>query len=315
MRILIPGGAGYKGVVLSKVLTDEGHAVTVIDHLKWGAWPLMSLIPKPNFKFVKGDVRDANLMRELLSKNDTVVNLAAVVGHPACDSAPLETRETNLEFVRWLSANLSKDQRLIQASTGSVYGSLDQVCTEESPCNPLSLYGSTKLQAEEPVLDFNGVVFRFATAYGVSPCARFDLLPAFLMYRALLDRSLVVYEGHAKRTFIDVWDMALAYLFAINNYERLQGTVFNVGDNTLNVTKIHVVNKVCEIIKREEGWDVAIFDKSDMKDKDARDYEVDYFKIQARGYRCGVRLDTSLEQTYQAAKAVIGSNPNPWRFS
>lgn len=315
LKILITGGAGFKGAVLSKILTDEHHAVTVVDHLKWGAWPLMSLIPKSNFKFVRGDVRDRELMRKLLEPADVVINLAAIVGYPACEAAADEAFQTNLHFVEWLTEMMRSCQYLFQASTGSVYGKLEETCTEDSPCNPLSIYGETKLKAEKCVEQFGGVNFRFATAFGVSPCMRFDVVPAFFMYRALTERYAVVYEGQARRTFIDVWDMGSSYSWGIENYGDLQGQVFNVGDDTLNVTKMHVVEMIRDIIQTEEGWELPILNESLTQDKDARDYEVDYSKIQNLGFKCEVDLMGGLSQTYRAAKAMIGSSPNPWRIS
>jgi nucleoside-diphosphate-sugar epimerase len=315
MRILVTGGAGFKGAVLCKDLLCHGHEVTVIDNLRWGAGPLMHLIHNDDFRFVKGDIRNVDLVLPMLKNFDAIINLAAIVGHPECDRFPQDAREVNLKAVQGITRCLSSSQMFIQASTGSVYGKLEETCTELSPTVPLSLYGSTKLAAEDAVRDCGGVSLRFATAFGVSPCMRFDVVPSFFMWKALNDGYMVVYESGARRTLVDVQDMSAAYLFTLKNWEVMHGQVFNVGDETLNVTKRQVVLEVQSLIKELEGRDIEIFDESTMKDKDARDYEVSYEKIREIGFECRITLRQGLINTYKAAKVVMGSLPNPWRFN
>jgi len=317
MRVLLTGGGGFKGVVLTQQLIDNNECtnVTIIDHLKWGAWPLMGLITHPKVKFIKDDVRNWKMLQKEVIRHDVIINLAAVVGHPACDRDPHEAEVTNVQVPRIIASYLSAGQIFLHASTGSVYGQLDEICTEESPCNPLSLYGSTKLEAEKYVQDAGGVNFRFATAFGVSPCMRFDVVPAYFAWKALSDRYMVVYQSHARRTLIDVKDMAKAYLFGMENYSKLSGEIFNVGDERLNVTKRHVVDLVKELVEAEHNYEVPIFDESTQTDKDARDYEVDYSKINDLGYVCDVSFRQGLEETIKAAEAVIGSVENSWRVN
>lgn len=314
MNILITGGAGFKGCVTAQLLLDAGHKVTVIDNLRWGAWPIMGLMPYSDFTFINEDVRALNLKKEL-SEYDVVINLAAVVGHPACDASPVEAKETNEYFVQKLCRELSKQQYLVHASTGSVYGKLEETCTEDSLCNPLSLYGETKLNAEKFVEDIGGVSLRFATAFGVSPCMRFDVVPGFFSWKALVDGFIVVYQSQARRTLIDVKDMARSYDFSIENYGDMQGHVYNVGDEKLNVTKRYILDEVAKKVGEIKGKEIKLFDETTMQDKDARDYEVSYEKIAKLGFRCEVSLDQGLDETIKAAQAVIGTNANPWRIN
>jgi len=315
MAILVTGGAGFKGSLLCHSLLQLGAKVVCVDCLKWGAGPVMGLISHPNFEFIKGDVRDNALMDSVLKRVEVVINLAAIVGYPACDAAPEEAKQVNSEFVKNLTKKLSKSQLLIHASTGSVYGRLEEICTEESPTNPLSLYGVTKLHAETVVRDVGGVNLRFVTAFGVSPCMRFDVLPSHLMWKALTERYIVIYESQAKRAFVDVTDMVRAYIFAFKNYAEMSGKVYNVGDELLNVSKGHITETVASVIYQRERWKVKIFDETSIKDKDARDYEVSFKKINSLGFECKVSLVKGLHQTYVAAKAVMEDHSNPWRIT
>lgn len=315
MRVLVTGGAGYVGTWVCQLFIKQGYNVTCVDNLRWGANALMHLVECPLFKFVHGDIRDRKLMESLISERNVIVNLAGVVGHPECDKAPIEAQQSNVDAVKAMCQLMQPGQQFIQASTGSVYGRLSEICTEESPTNPLSLYGKTKLEAEKYVLDVGGVCLRFATGFGVSPCMRFDVVPSFFMWKSLMDRCMVVYEGHARRTLISAFDMAQAYLHVSKNYDKVRGLVYNVGTESLNVTKLEIAKVVQKVVKNQEGWEVPIFDESTMKDKDARDYEVSYKRIQATGYRTVVGLEEGLIQTYKAAKIVIAGNANPWRIN
>jgi len=282
VNVLITGGAGFKGVVLTEMLArlSAGHEIVVIDNFRWGLSPVLTLFQYPNVKIVKGDVRDKQLMEGYVLGADVIINLAGIVGYPECARFEREAREVNVDAVYQLADMVKPSQKFIQASTGSVYGKLDDTCTETSGTNPLTVYGETNLEAETPVLGAGGICLRFATAFGISPCMRFDLLPNFFSFRAVHDRYLVVYEAEARRTFIDTYDMARAYLFAIDHYEAMKGGIFNVGDERLNVNKGDVAEWVCELT----GADLFI--ESVGKDLDARDYEVSYAKINALGYFC-----------------------------
>jgi nucleoside-diphosphate-sugar epimerase len=303
MKILITGGCGFKGAVLSQLLRFN-HDVTALDSHLWGVRHVPSLIER-DIKVVTGDIRDQSVMAPLLKEADAVINLAAVVGYPACEIEPRLAEEVNVKAVCSMLEMMSKDQMFIQASTGSVYGKLENMCAEDSPLNPLTVYGRTKLEAEKPVIDFGGVCPRFATAFGVSPCMRFDLLPNFFCYRAVHDRYIVMYEANARRTLIDVHDMARSYEFILKNYKEMSGDIYNIGDESLNLSKKSIAEKVCSITKAQ------LFIESIGSDRDGRDYEVNYTKIKSLGFTCTHSLESQLPQIIECAKIVERSGE--WR--
>ena len=304
MKVLITGGAGFKGVVLAEKLQSIGHQVAVVDTFRWGVQPIVHLANR--VEFVRGDVRHGELMRKLVADKDLVINLAGIVGYPLCERYPKEAHEVNVDSVYTILSGMSKKQMFIHASTGSVYGKLEETCTETSSTNPLTVYGRTNLESEAPVLDFGGVVLRFATAFGVSPCMRFDLLPNFFIWRALNDGFIVLYEADARRTLIDVKDMARAYLFSADRYQQMKGEIWNVGDESLNVTKREVAKKACDLVGAK------LFVESVGQDKDARDYEVSYQKIRGIGFQCKHGLEEGLQQILVVARLV--EPDNAWRI-
>ena len=309
MNILITGGAGYKGCVLTERLLNEGHNVTIFDSFVWGVRPVLHLLDNQRLQIVKGDVQDEEAYGKLISKADAVVNLAGIVGFPACRREPILAQRINADSVKFLTSKLSPNQQLIQASTGSVYGKLEDICTEESTLNPLTEYGVTKLEAEKYVLDAGGVCLRFATAYGLTTCPRFDLLPNFFVWKAITDGYIVAYETEAKRTLIDVRDMALAYSLTFQNFESMSGGVFNAGHETLNVTKRQVLDEVVRLLPHFE-----VVDKSIGSDPDQRDYEVDYSKFREfTGYSPQYSLEDSLRGVKLAAELLSSATHNEWR--
>src|SRR4051794_2068712 len=184
-NVLITGGAGYVGSVVTGAFLAAGHAVTVLDSLESGGQGLLACAANPRFRFLRGDVRDGRAMREALAGQDAVVHLAAVVGFGACNADPRRAESTNVEGTRTLLAHRQRGQALLFASTGSVYGAVPEgECHEGLDPAPLSLYGRTKLAAERLVLDAGGVAFRFATAFGMSPRMRVDLLINEFVYAA-----------------------------------------------------------------------------------------------------------------------------------
>lgn len=305
MNILITGGCGFKGSVLAKLLR-LGDSVIVVDSHLWGVRHVPGLI-ESGIEVVTGDIRSQSLMARLLKNADVVINLAAVVGYPACEKNPHLAEEVNVKAVHSMLEMMSKHQMFIQASTGSVYGKLENMCGEDSPLNPLTVYGRTKLEAEKPVLDFGGVCPRFATAFGISPCMRFDLLPNFFCYRAVHDSYIVMYEANARRTLIDVHDMARAYAFITDNYDKMAGGIYNIGDESLNLTKKAIAEKVCSLTGAQ------LFIESIGSDKDGRDYEVNYSKIRSLGFSCTHSLDSQLPHIIECAKLVERSGE--WRMT
>jgi len=295
MKLLVTGGAGYIGSVLVPLLLNQGHAVRVVDSLMYGGESLLPLFAHPGFEFVKGDIRDGRLMREAATGREAVIHLAAVVGYPACRRNPELAQAVNVEGSR--SVQRAADGRpVLFASTVSNYGSiLDAVCTEETPLNPLSLYGTSKTEAERLLLEGGGAVaFRLATAFGVSARMRLDLLINAFAYQALTQQFLVVYERHVMRTFIHVRDAARAFLFALENLPAMLGQVFNVGSEAMNYSK----EQICDMIGQRTRCYVHYADVG--ADPDQRNYVVGFRKIYDLGYRTTMSVEGGIDELLRA---------------
>ena len=218
--IFITGGAGYVGTSLIPLLLENDYSVTVYDSLVFNNGDkLLPYISNPNFNFIKGDIRDVDLLKSCLPSHEVIIHLAAVVGYGMCrEKGEKEAKDVNTSATKKLTSLLSNNQYLLFGSTGSNYGEVEGLCTEDTPLNPLSIYGRTKTQAEYYVMDReNSTAFRFATAFGVSPRLRLDLLVNDLTYKAMTEKYAVIYESHFLRTFIHVNDMSQSFLFAIQN--------------------------------------------------------------------------------------------------
>ena len=205
MKITITGGAGYIGSMLIPMLLEQGHQVHIVDNLFFGGQTLLPYFINPNFSFVNVDVRDKSALRRELQDADAVVHLAALVGYPLCKKMPREAQEINVDGTRNLLECAPINARLVYASTGSNYGEVEGICTEGTPLNPLSLYGRTKTEAEAMMLDsLNSVSLRFATAFGIAPRLRLDLLINDFAWQALHQKYLVVYEKHFRQIRIEL---------------------------------------------------------------------------------------------------------------
>lgn len=304
MHVLVTGGAGYVGTLLVNRLIERGDKVTVLDSLLHRSPSLLQHFLNPNFRFIEGDVRDADKVKEALVGTDAVVHLAAIVGAPGCEAEPQLAKEVNHEAVELLISLAGLDRALVYASTGSNYGAVDGICTEETPLNPLSTYGVTKTAGEMAMLDSGrAVCYRFATAFGLSPRMRLDLLINDFTYQAAKNRQLVVYENWARRTFIHVRDMAESFLFALDNYGRMKGEVFNVGGDEMNATK----KEVAELINKKVGGFLWFADIG--SDPDKRDYEVSYEKIRSYGFSTSIGLDAGIDELIEGYKMIHIANP------
>jgi len=299
MKILVTGGAGYVGTTLIPVLLRAKHEVTVLDNLMFGGDAILPFFRHRGFSFIKGDVRDRETLAKAVRENDAVVHLAAIVGYPACRSDPQLAQSVNVEGTRTLSSLLSKDQFVVFGSTGSNYGAVEEVCTEDTPLNPLSLYGETKTMAERMLLECNTTIaYRFATAFGVAPRLRLDLLVNDFTYKMLTQGYLVVYEKQFMRTFIHVHDMARALHLALENHDEMQGKVFNVGSEKMNYSK----EDVCEIIKTYADGYVHYADIGE--DADKRNYVVSYERIAKLGYQTTVTVEEGVDELVRALRAI-----------
>ncbi|MCB9760107.1 MAG: SDR family oxidoreductase [Alphaproteobacteria bacterium] len=284
-RIVVTGGAGYYGSVLIRQLLAAGYRVHVIDNLMYGPGALMDLFIHQTFSFTRGDVLDRELLAREFDGADAVVHLAALVGYPLCKKEPDRAKAVNVQGTLNVIAAMDPQTRLIYASTGSNYGEVEGICTEETPLNPLSLYGETKTEAERLCMERgNCVSYRFATAFGLSPRLRLDLMINDFAWQALVQRYLVVYEKHFRRTFIHVWDMARAVVFTLDNWDRMVDNVFNVGHESMNYTKEDIVKLL------QTKLDFMVHFAAIGSDQDKRDYEVSYQKIRQLGFETEVDI-------------------------
>jgi len=299
MRVLVTGGAGYVGSSLVPLLLEKEHEVVVVDKLLFNQAPLLPYFINKRFRFVYGDVRDEQLMKEAIDKADIIIHLAAILGEPVCRANPDLAREVNAE-ASVLINKLRGEKPLIFASTGSNYGKVDGICTEETPTNSTSLYTETKLAAEKVFLSSgNVVVYRYATGFGVSPRLRLDLLVNDFCYQAVKNGSLVVYQRGARRTFIHVRDMARSLAFAVDNFNDLKNEIFNVGHESLNFTKEEMLNKIKNAYPK-----VYVHFAEIGQDPDQRDYEVSYAKIRTKGFETKYSLEDGIRELLAALPSV-----------
>ncbi|MGE0535734.1 MAG: NAD-dependent epimerase/dehydratase family protein [Pirellulales bacterium] len=293
-RVLVTGGAGYLGSVLVPALLDHGYAVTVLDNFAYGQTSLLDCCARDGFRVVRGDARDRSCLERGLQDADWIIPLAAVVGAPACQNDETAARTINLDAVQLVLKLRSAQQRVIFPTTNSGYGIGEpgKFCTEETPLRPISLYGTTKVEAERAVLDAGAsLTFRLATVFGMSPRMRLDLLVNDFVYRAVTDRTVVVFEGHAKRNYIHVRDVARAFLHGMQNFAAMQGEPFNVGLSDANLSKL----ELCAAIQKHVPKFVYLEAKVG-EDPDKRDYIVSNEKIERTGFRPQHSLDNGIQE-------------------
>ena len=248
--VLVSGGAGYIGSVLSPILLSKGYEVCVIDNLMYGQTSILSCASYQKFNFINGDALDEALIKKEVAKADIIIPLAALVGAPLCKKNPKLARMINFEAVKMIRDFASSSQIFIFPNTNSGYGigEKDVMCDENSPLNPISQYGIDKVEAEKYLLDKgNAVTFRLATVFGVSSRMRLDLLVNDFTYRAFKDKFIVLFEEHFRRNYIHIRDVAKGFLHAIENYEKMKGQVYNMGLSSANLTKRELANMIKKI--------------------------------------------------------------------
>ena len=250
-NVLVTGGAGYIGSVLVPKLLELGYRTTVIDNLIYNQVTLLDCCSNPNFNFIRGDICNHKLVHELLKNSEIIIPLAAIVGAPACKVNPTLSRLTNLDAHMNIVKNTSLSQLILFPTTNSGYGigEKNSFCTEESTLNPISEYGKLKVEAEKAFLDKgNAITFRLATVFGMSPRMRMDLLVNDFTYHAVKDRFIVLFEEHFRRNYIHIRDVVKAFIFGIENYEKMKGEAYNVGLSSANFSKRQLCEKIKEYV-------------------------------------------------------------------
>tara|TARA_R110002153_G_scaffold92084_2_gene223869 strand:- start:4269 stop:5207 length:939 start_codon:yes stop_codon:yes gene_type:complete len=298
-KILITGGAGYIGTALIPELLTAGHEVTVYDSLAYDGNVLIPYFQYKNFHFVKGDILEESKLKSAVKGKDVIIHLAALVGYAVCETNPELTEMVNGRATKNLVNMLSSDQLLMYGSTGSNYGKVDTICTEETPLNPTTLYAKTKTVGELEVMKHDkAIAYRFATAFGAAPRLRLDLLVNDLTYLAATQKYMLVYQPEFMRTFIHVRDLVKSFLFGIDNMDKMAGQVYNVGSNKLN----HSKREVCEMIKEKTGC-IVYYNDFDS-DKDHRDYEVSYDKINKLGFNVTISLEEGIDELIKVYQTI-----------
>ncbi|MBI1244806.1 MAG: NAD-dependent epimerase/dehydratase family protein [Alphaproteobacteria bacterium] len=304
-RILMTGGAGYLGSTMTPALLDAGYAVTVLDNFMFRQMTLAHVCVHPDFDIVRGDARDESVLKPLVAKADVVIPLAALVGAPLCNADKIGAETINREAVVTVLKMLSKDQRVLMPVTNSGYGvgEKGKECTEETPLRPISLYGRTKVEAEEAVLSRgNSISFRLATVFGMSPRMRIDLLVNDFVHRAVTDRAVVLFEPHFKRNYVHVRDVANAFLHGLSKFESMKDRPYNVGLSDANLSKF----ELCErIAKHVPGF---VFMEAPIgEDPDKRDYIVSNARIEATGFKPKHSLDSGIAELIKGFRMIRNS--------
>jgi nucleoside-diphosphate-sugar epimerase len=299
-KILITGGGGYIGSMLTTELLRLGNEVTVIDALKYDKGSLDHLFYEKKFKFINGDIKNFELMKKIAEKNEFIIPLAALVGAPLCQKNKKEAVIVNYESITNLLQNLKTKQKLIYLTTNSGYGvgEKNKFCNENSILKPISLYGQTKCDAENEVKRFkNTISFRLATVFGASYRMRSDLLVNNFVQRAVNENLIDVYEPNFRRNFIHIRDVVKAIIFSIKNFNKLKSEVYNLGLSSANITKIELAKKIKKQLKN-----LKIKTIKNKADPDKRDYFVSNAKIESKGFVAKITLDQGIRELIQVFK-------------
>jgi len=297
-KVLVTGGAGYIGSVFVPQLLAKDYQVTVLDNFMYKQDSLMDICYHPDLDMIVGDVRDAEMFKKEIEKHDIIIPLAAIVGAPACDRDKTLATAINQTQIENIAKWVSKDQMVLYPVTNSGYGiGQDGIfCTEETPLNPISHYGLTKVAGERALLDKgNAVTFRLATVFGTAPRMRMDLLVNDFVHRAFSDRFIVLFESHFKRNYIHIRDIASVFFHAIENYNALKKEPYNVGLSDANLSKMELCKKI-----KTHLPNFHIFESEIAEDLDKRDYIVSNEKIEATGWKPEFSIDDGIKELIKA---------------
>ncbi len=291
-RILITGVAGFIGSKLATALLNQGHKVLGVDLLKYDKASINHLYSFKNFTFLKEDISKESVVKKIIKNIDFIFPLAALVGAPLCEKNKKEAIKVNLSSIKTLINNLEKNQKIIYPTTNSGYGVGQQnaYCTEETPLNPISLYGKTKSLAEKEISKHsNYISFRLATVFGYSYRMRSDLLINNFVKTAVDKKKLAIFEPNFRRNFIHIDDVILAFVFSIKNFKLLRNNVYNLGLSSANITKLELAKKIKKNVKS-----LKIKIVKNKKDPDQRDYYVSNKKIEKKGFKANISLEEGI---------------------
>jgi nucleoside-diphosphate-sugar epimerase len=304
-KILVTGGAGYIGSILVPALLDAGYSVTVLDNFLFGQASLLDCCHREGFEVVRGDCRDERIVAPLVKEADVIIPLAALVGAPLCNVDRVGAETINRDAVLMLCRLASPAQKILFPTTNSGYGigEKGKFCTEDTPLRPISLYGTTKCEAETAVLSReNGLSFRFATIFGLSPRMRLDLLVNDFVHRAVTDRAVVVFEGHFKRNYLHIRDAARAFLHALANFDTMRGRAYNAGLEDANLSKL----ELCEEIRKQLP-NFVYLEAPIGEDPDKRDYIVSNARLLATGFRPQFSLQSGIAELIKGYRILRNS--------
>jgi nucleoside-diphosphate-sugar epimerase len=293
-NILITGGAGYLGSTMVPEFLADGHKVTVLDNFMFKQSSLNHCCFHPNFKIIKGDIRQKSTMALLMKSADVIIPLAALVGAPLCNLDPVGATTINHDAIELMISLLSKEQIVLMPTTNSAYGTgdKDNYCNEDSPLRPISQYAIEKVEIEKKLMQHNNAIsFRLATVFGMSPRMRIDLLVNDFTYRAVNDKFVVLFESHFKRNYVHVRDVCRVFQHALSKHSTMKGQIYNVGLSEANVSK----KELCEIIKKQLP-DFIYIDEQIGKDPDQRNYIVSNEKIESTGFETQFDLDHGISE-------------------
>ena len=302
MKVLVTGAAGYLGSVLVPQLLKQGYDVVAIDNFMYNQSSLLDSCFYENLNIVRGDARDRELVAKHVQDVDIIIPLACLTGAPISKKDPIAARTTNTDAVKMLMDLKAKDQRVIFPTTNSGYGigQKDKFCDENTPLNPISLYGQLKVEAENAVLNAgNSITLRLATVFGVSPRMRLDLLVNDFTYRAVFDRFIVLFEAHFKRNYIHIRDVARAFIHCIENFDNMKNEPYNVGLSDCNISK----KDLCEEIKTQVP-EFYFIESPIGKDPDKRDYIVSNEKIESKGFKPEFSLSFGIKELIKGYEII-----------
>ena len=292
--------------MLVPALLKEGHKITVIDNFMYKQNSLAPVCENKNFNIINGDIRNMELMKSLIDQNEVIFPLAAIVGAPLCNKDPFAAQSINHDAIIEMFKICSKDHQIIMPTTNSAYGSggENNFCDEKSILNPISKYATDKVEVEKHLMQReNSISYRLATVFGMSPRMRIDLLVNDFTYRAFHDSAVIVFEGHFKRNYIHVRDVVSAFIYGINNFEKMKSEIFNVGLSDANLSKLDL----CKAINKQLP-NFTFVEEKIKQDPDQRNYIVSNLKIEKAGFKPRYSIDDGVKELIKGYTMIKNQN-------